>query len=514
VTYRSGAAGAFQFPEIMGGGVAFFDADGDGDQDLYLIQGGAIVPPIQGAHPNRFFRNRGDGTFQDVTAAAGLGDVRYGMGVAVGDVDRDGDLDLFVANLGRDVLYVNAGDGTFVDGTVAAGVGGDADDWSASAALVDYDDDGALDLFVVRYLDWSSDAELACTGPNGDRDYCGPLSFDTPTPDTLYRNRGDGTFEDVTAAAGLDTATGNGLGLVAADFNGDHRLDFYIANDGTPNRLWLQDPTGVFTDAAPALGCAVNAEGLSEAGMGVVAVDVENDGDLDLFLSHLAGETNTLYRADDGRFVDASSGTGLDRASILATGFGIGAADFDHDGHIDLYVANGRVRLPPSLVRAAGADPYAEADQLVRNDGEGQFSVVVPPGGMRPVPITTSRGLALADYDGDGDVDIAIVDRDTRLRLLRNDRAATGRWIAFTVRDRRGHEALGAMVTLETSHGQQHRLVHRTAGYLASHDPRVHFGLPEEATIEDVRVRWRDGVQESFGARAPGERHEIQRAGR
>ena len=271
----------FWFPEIMGGGAAWLDYDDDGDLDLYLVQGGQLERGGPAVPGNRLYRNRGDGTFDDVTEQAGVGDRGYGMGCACGDYDNDGDVDLYVTNVGPNVLYRNNGDGTFTDVTAQAGVGDPG--WGTSCAFVDYDADGYLDLYVVNYLVWSADRELECLSGNGQRDYCMPNSYDTPAPDTLYRNNGRGGFEDVSVSAGIRAALGNGLGVTYGDFNRDGHLDIYVANDGMLNQLWVNTGDGRFTDQALIAGCALNMHGISEAGMGVSVVDVENDGDLDFF---------------------------------------------------------------------------------------------------------------------------------------------------------------------------------------------------------------------------------------
>ncbi len=514
--HRSGAGGEFYYPESMVGGVGLCDLDGDGALDAYLVQSGSLGDGAGGEElPNRLYLGRGDGTFEDATEVSGTGDTGYGMGVACGDYDADGDVDLYVTNVGPNVLYQGRGDGTFDDVTASAGVGHPG--WGASSLFFDADGDGDLDLLVVNYLEWSPATEQVCKTTGGPRDYCGPANYRAPARDVLYLNRGDGTFEDLTEVAGLDRAFGNGLGATTGDFNGDGRPDLYVANDQTPNQLWL-NRDGTFEEAAILAGTAVNRGGMAEAGMGVAAVDVDADGDLDLFLSHLAGETNTLYRnlaergraavASEGRersiFQDVSPSSGLAAPSLSATGFGLGFADFDHDGRLDLYVAGGRVSR--ALPVHDPGDPYAEPDLLFRGRGGGSFSVVA----QADPPVATGRGAAFGDLDGDGDVDILVANRDAPPLLLRNV-AARGHWIMLRILDHHGGDALGATVRLTTGDRVQWRTVQTGYSYLASSDPRVHFGLGTAERVDSVVAHWPGGEQESFGPFAADQIVELRR---
>jgi len=436
------------------------------------------------------------------------------MGAAVGDADGDGDDDLYVTNVGPDVLYLNRGDGTFEDATAAAGLG-DAG-WGVSAAFFDYDRDGDQDLFVVRYVHWSPAADVACFAGGGGRDYCQPASY-PPQADLLYRNEGRDAagrvvFREVGAEAGLRRAFGSGLGVVVADVDDDGWLDVYVANDGDPNQLWINRGDGTFEDRALLAGCAVNRMGSAEAGMGVVAFDLGDDGDLDLFVTHLREESNTLYEnRGGGLFDDVTAAHGLAAASIAATGFGVGAVDFDHDGRLDLYVANGRVGR--TLKPWVAGDPFAEPDQLLRGTGAGRFEEVRPRGGTRPEVIANSRAAAFADYDEDGDVDLVVVANGGRARLLENLAGAGGRWIAFRLRDRDGGDAIGARVRIRLAGGEHYRTVQRASSYAASNDPRVHFGLGDAAAADDVTVLWPGGAGESFGPRAAGRVHLLVEGG-
>lgn len=500
----------YWFPEITGAGVGLFDYDGDGYLDIYLVQSGYLdSKPTKTAPGNQLYRNRGDGTFENVTQKTGTGDTGYGMGCACGDYDGDGLVDLYVTNVGPNVLYRNNGNGTFTAVTDRAGVGDDA--WSTSAAFVDFDSDADLDLFIVNYIGWSLDHDLACFSGQGARDYCSPNNYNAPAPDTLYRNNGNGTFDDISDAAGVRKTFGNGLGLACADFDLDGRLDFYVANDGMPNQLWLNSGgpgAPGFTDEALIAGCAVNLLGKSEAGMGVQAVDIDQDLDFDLFLSHLRNETNTFYLNQDGLFDDTTSAMGLAGPSIDFTGFGLGFADFNHDGRLDIYVANGRVkRLEPSL---DPDDAYAEPNQLFAGIGSVRFEEVLPRGGTVESLILTSRGAAFGDLDNDGDIDIVVVNKDAPPYLLRNIAAKDGHWIMFTVLNRNGGHALHATVRLVAEGTVQTRMVQRAYGYCTSNDPRVHFGLGDPTKVDSVTVRWPTGGSETFGPLAAGQIHELR----
>jgi hypothetical protein len=376
------------------------------------------------------------------------------------------------------------------------------------AVFVDVDGDRDLDLFVTNYVGWSARNELECLSQSGSRDYCSPVNYRSPAPDVLYLNRGDGTFTDGTRRFGLDSAFGNGMGVVSGDFDGDGREDLYVANDGTPNQLWL-NRGGRFEDRALLAGCAVNADGHAEASMGVLAADVDEDGDLDLFMTHLRGETNTLYLNQGGNFHDRTSRSGTSRASLPFTGFGTAHADFDLDGRLDLYVVNGRVGLwNPPLDEAR---PYVEPDQLFRGLGSGRFEEVFPRAGTVEPALGNSRGLAAGDLDDDGDVDVVVLDNRGRLRLLRNVAEKQGNRAMLRVLNENGSDAVGALLEIEAGGRRRLRRVDPSYGYLSSNDPRVHLGLGDATKIEVVRVRWPDGTREVFGPFSAGSIHELRR---
>jgi len=485
----------FLFPEIACGGGGLFDADGDGFLDVYLVQSGELPAGDTERPSNRLYRNRGDGTFEDVTERSKTGDRGYGMGCAAGDIDGDGDTDLYVTNYGANTLYRNDGDGVFSDATSEAGVAGSG--WSTSAVFFDADGDGDLDLFVANNVRWSESIEMGCFADDGRPDYCGPSNYNAPAADVLYRNDGDGTFTDVSQAAGIGVAFGNGLGVVSGDFDNDGHQDVYVANDGMPNQLGLGRGRLSFEEEGLFAGVAVNDLGAAEAGMGVCTEDLEDDGDLDLYVVHLRQETNTFYRNLGGTFVDATARVGLSAGSMPMTGFGVGLFDFDHDGWLDVYVANGRVKLGArSLTRD---DPYAEPDTLHRGAAGARFHEVRPAGGVLAGDPRTGRAAAFGDIDNDGDIDVLVVNRDAGPSLLRNERGQDGNWILFRVLDDNGADALGARVSLGFGYRSVMRDARAGFSYLATNDPRVHFGLGAATGVTDVRVRWTDGTEESFG---------------
>jgi len=491
--------GTFFLPEIMGGGIALFDHDNDGDLDLLQVR---VPAPgrLDDPAPNRLFEQTTDGRFVDVTERSGLGDPGFGQGIAIGDADNDGDLDVYFTNFGRDAYYRNEGDGRFVESTAEAGLEHDA--WSSSATFVDYDRDGDLDLFVVHYLVMALDAR--CQGTNLAPDYCGPKMF-PGVRDTLYRNDGGGKFTDVSENAGIATA-GKGLGVVALDLTDDGRIDFYVANDKEVNHLWVGNADGTFTDEAILRGLGFNAHGAPEASMGLAVNDADGDGRLDLFVTHLLYESNTLYVATEhGVYADRSDAAGLAVIDRPYTGFGCGFVDFDHDGDMDLAVANGRVSRARPVAGAPEGEfwsNYVEPNLLFRNDGDARFTDVSPEAGTFSSRLEVGRGLALGDIDNDGDIDLALGNLGGLPRLFRNDAPAPGtHWLI--VRAMTGdRDALGARVTLHQGNHDRVGAVLPGASYGSSNDARVHFGLGSGDRIDAIEVRWPDGRRERFPAGA------------
>lgn len=512
--HSSGHRERFLMPEINTGGVGLLDFDNDGRIDIFCVSGGMLLESgdtTKTETGNRLYRNVGDWQFEDVTMAAGVGaNTGYGMGVACADYDRDGWTDLYLLNLGTNVLYRNLGNGTFTNVTAVSGTAGDATEWSSSAAFFDADNDGNLDLFVVNYLHWSLATEVECYSRGGVRDYCSPLSYRAPAKDRFFRNLGDGTFEDLTVQMGIDMAFGNGLGVATGDFNNDGRIDVFVANDATANQLWLNHWPDLFSDEALLRGAAFNAAGVPRAGMGAVAVDVEQKGTLDLFVTHLMGEGNGWFANSHGLFADRITPDGPMVGSRSFTGFGLGFRDFDHDGNIDVFLANGRVRLGARDIDSR--DPYAEPNTLLRGKGGGKFQVVTPTGGTKPVLIATSRGAGFGDFDNDGAEDIVIINKDGPVHLLRNIAGGRGHWIGLDVRSRRGPVAPNALVQLSAGGKVQYRQVQPNEGYASSQDPRLVFGLGEGTRIESISIRWTDGSAEKFEGLA-ADRYHLLRQG-
>lgn len=540
----SWAPGTYALPEIMGSGVALLDYDNDGDLDVLHIR----YPPPGKENlpaPNRLFQQQPDGTFVDVTEASGIGHTGYGQGVAVGDVDNDGDVDVYVTNYGPDAFYRNNGDRTFT----LEDVGLSNNAWGTSATFGDYDRDGDLDLYVTNYVQF--DPETICRGKHSAPDYCHPSVFE-PTTDRLFRNTGDGTFTDVTQQAGIAEMPGRGLGVVCLDLTGDGWADFYVANDGEANHLWVNQTDGTFAEEAILRGLAFNAYGQPEASMGIAVGDANNDAQPDLFLTHLFNETNTLYIAsNDSGFIDMTEIAGFTGIDLPFTGFGCGFLDFDNDADLDIALVNGRVKRDNIL---EGADIgefwnfYAEPNLLFENSsqvsaisgrGEAPSSARVgqpnpPP--MRKTPqqkhpydgfqrfptphfsdvsahapdfterVEVSRGMAFGDIDKDGDIDMVVSSLNNRLRFFRNEASPPEHHYLFVRAITKSRDAYGAEVTLRTESRTLTGYVLPGTSYLSSSDPTVHFGLGAIDKIEEIEVQWQDGSREKFPGTSPNQR--------
>ena len=503
------ASDEFRLPEIMGSGVALIDYDGDGDLDAYFLQGAQLGDgsnadpahrPLEAEQGSRLFKNQivptGALSFVDATVQSGLRFDGYAMGAAVGDYDGDGDPDLYVTALGPNALFRNDGDGTFTE------VEGPQDRrWSTSATFVDYDQDRDLDLFFTNYVDFTVRNNKSCFSPVGARDYCNPTVYN-PVPDRLFRNDG-GRFEDVSGEAGLGAAFGNGLGVASADLNNDGRPDLYVANDGTDNQLWINSGGGRFENTAMLSGAAVNADGRAEAGMGVIAADFDADGDDDLFLTHNTLESNTLYLNNGrGLFRDATNRYGLGGDSVPFTGFGLSWADFNHDGQLDLFIANGAVTVMESL--RGQPHPFLQHDQFFRG-GETGFEVLDGAGIWGDLLPLVGRGAATGDIDLDGDLDLVVSNNDGPARLYLNQTDGE-RWVRIKLKaDGANSDGLGARIGLHLSNGATlWRRLHRDGSYLSSSEPAVHFGLGASGAIEFAEVHWPAGGRETFPAPRPG----------
>ena len=508
----NGMSGKLYQPEIMGAGVAMVDYDNDGDLDVYLVQGQMLgtgtplLAPPSGPLTDRLYRNdlevRPDGTralrFTDVTEESGIKARGYGQGVASGDIDNDGWVDLYLTRFGPNQMFRNEGDGTFTDVSDHTGT---ADPfWSVPASFVDFDRDGWLDLFVGNYLHYSLETHAPCLSQSGRPDYCAPMAY-RAQPDRLYRNRGNGTFVDITAAAGLALEFGPALGVATADVNDDGWIDIFVANDQQENQLWVNQGDGTFTNTALLWGVALGEAGDAKADMGVDFGDFDNDGDEDLFITELTGQGSTLYVNDGtGRFEEQSARTGIRYPSSPYTGFGAAWLDFDNDGWLDILAVNGLVVQDIGALAPDNLFPLQQRNQLFRNLGNGRFEDVTDQGGAAFELSEVSRGAAFGDIDNDGDVDVVVGNDAGPVRLLINNIGIRNRWVglrlvgADTARD-----MVGARVSVVRSDGSTLRRRARADGSFASaNDPRVLVGLGASAEAPRVRVSWPSGRIEEW----------------
>ena len=482
--HRNGARGDKHLPETMGAGIAWLDANGDGRVDLYVMQSGNFPPDGGDASANVLFLQTSKRTFVR-SSDAPIADRGYGQGVVAADYDGDGDTDLYLCNFGADRLLANDGQGNFEDVTDQAGIA--IDGWSSSAAFADADGDGDLDLFVVRYLEYDANHDLYCGDPmdNSPR-YCDPTLFDGAT-DRFYRNLGDGRFEDATTEAGLGGSQGKGLGVLFVDLNGDHHPDLYVANDLTPNGLFLNDGAGHFEDAGLYSGAAFNIDGKAEAGMGLAAADFDADGDLDLTVTNFDVETNTLYRnVGDGFFEDHASTTGFGPPSFNLLGFGAVWRDLNNDGYVDYYATNGHIFETPNRADLT----HAQSDLLLLGDATGRYRTARC--GSAFDQRFVGRGLAAADFDDDGDWDLAVANNNGPLQLLRNDQPLAA---AVALEP---NPASGATLMIRDASGE--RIVPMLLGdsYQSSSQPLWLVSWPDNNKPHTLAVRWADGQEDAW----------------
>ena len=487
--------GTYRIPEITCAGVALLDVEGDGDLDIYLV---CHPPPgnTQAPAPNRLFVQEATGRFVEAPGARGLADPGHGNGAAVGDLDSDGDIDVYVCNFERDALYVGRGDGFF---EAAPGNSGIVEDgWSTGAAFLDHDRDGDLDLYVAHYL--VDDPSRVCRPTLSEpRDYCGPARFQSQS-DALYRNDG-GKFTDVSSRSGL-TPPRPSLAVACADLTGDGWIDVYVANDRQPNSLLVNRRDGTFADEGMARGVSLGGDGKSEASMGIALGDINGDELLDVFVTNLVDETSTLYVTSGvGLFEDRTTRAGLGATTLASTSWGCGFVDIDHDGDLDLPVLNGRIARaePDARTPTVGFwKPYVEANQLFLGGEGGRFQDASALVAAFTSPADLDRAAAFGDLDGDGDVDFVTTGLSNRLRIFRNDAPVAGsHWLRVrTMVGRR--DALGATLTLTAGGRRQVRVVASSVGYAAASELVAHFGLGAASSVDGLQVAWPDGRREQF----------------
>jgi hypothetical protein len=487
-THTSGKSVEHYLPETTGAGCAFLDYDSDGWMDIYFVNSGKCDflnpdPPLR----NALYRNNRDGTFTDVTEKAGVAAGGYGQGVAVGDYDGDGFPDLYVTQYGRSILYHNNGDGTFTDVTDKAGVA--ATGWSSSAVWFDYDNDGKLDLFVCQFVDFSKDKNKDCrTGEDAKRGYCIPHVY-KPTASCLFHNNGDGTFTDVSKSSGIAAHLGKAWGVVAADINNDGRMDLFVANDTVANFLFENRGGGKFDEIGEPAGIAYSADGRPRSGMGVDSADYDQDGWMDLFVANVDREMYSVYRNNhDESFDDRADATGIANPTRLMSGWGLKFFDFDNDGNLDLFLANGN---PDDLIEQIHPQvKYEEPPLLFRGTGRTFENISEESGPIFTKPLS-ARGMAIGDFNNDGAIDVLISVNNGAPVLLQNNVGAQNHWLGLKLIGRKSNiDAVGARVTYQAQDMKRTRMKVGGGSYLSDHDPRLVLGIGKRPKINWLEIKW------------------------
>jgi enediyne biosynthesis protein E4 len=497
--HTNGASAEKHLVETMGSGGLFFDYDGDGWIDIFVVDGGSIADAaVNGQARHRLYHNRGNGTFEDVTDRSGIQHRGYGMGACAGDYDGDGRPDLYITNDGPNALYRNRGDGTFENVTAAARVGESR--WSTGCAFADLDGDGDLDLWVVNYVDADREHNPFCGDARRNlRFYCHPLKYD-PLPSTVYRNDGGGVFTDVSTASGVGALRANGLGVVIADYDNDGRPDVFVANDTMPNFLFHNAGSLRFTEIGLASGIALAADGKARAGMGIDAGDYDGDGQLDLVITNLDFEMHTLRRGlGRGLFGDATTESGIGFPTLPFVGFGVAFLDFDNDGQLDIAIANGHILDNAPQFRTGST--YLQRKLLFHNTTLRRFVEVGRTSGSAFAAEKVGRGLAVGDIDNDGDLDLLVINNGQDAELLRNDGGNRSNALLVQLRGSGGNtQAIGARIRLTAGSRTQIRDVKAGSSYLSQNDLRAHFGLGAASRAERIEVLWPSGRMEAVAA--------------
>ncbi len=491
--HTNGKTGQYYFVETVASGGGFIDIDSDGDLDVYLLNGSAI-PGFEPSDElgSAVFRNDGTGSFADVTAESHAENKdNYGLGMAVGDYDNDGDDDLFVTNFGANVLYQNNGTGVFTDVTTRSGLTVPYEPYfSTSAAFFDYDRDGDLDLYVCGYVDFTYETNRRCVR-DGIQSYCDPDVYNG-VPDLLYRNNGDGSFTDVSTEAGVGTDTGKGLGVVCGDYDGDGWPDVFVANDRVPDFLYKNNQDGTFTNVALLSGVAYGEDGSARAGMGADFGDYDNNGTQDLYVTNFSLEPNSLFRNNgNATFTEATFAAGVGNPTLMFLAFGTGFVDYNNDGWLDLFAANGHVI--DNIEQFDQGVVYEETNQLFKNDGTGRFEDVSSESGEAFAIRSVHRAAAFGDVDNDGDVDVLVTSVNGKPELLRNDGSSNNSMMVKLIGDQSNRNGVGARVTVVSEDLKLVRDAKSAYSYMASNDFRLHFGLGPNASADEIRIDWPSG---------------------
>ncbi len=497
--HHNGRSGRKYLPETLGSGVAFLDFDGDGWQDLFFVNSKPWSGDPRGI-TSQLYRNLGNGTFADVTREAGLAVPMYGLGAASADYDNDGDADLYVTVLDGDRLFRNDGGGRFEDVTEEAGI--DNSRFGTSAAWLDFDLDGHADLMVANYVQWTAEGDLWCSMDGSTKTYCTPESY-LGQPSVLYRNRGDGTFEDVSASAGIDDPTAKALGIAVFDFDSDGLPDVFQANDTQPNKLYRNEGDGTFSEHGVSAGIAYAENGKARGAMGVDVADYDRSGRFHLLVGNFANEMlNLFHNEGNGLFVDEAPTSAIGRDSLLALTFGAFFFDYDLDGHPDIFCANGHLDEEIEIVQPAVK--FAQPALLFRNDGTGRFALVGSEAGPDLAMPMVGRGAAYADYDGDGDLDVVITANDGPARLLRNDGGNANNYLRVRLQGGDSNRTgLGAQLRIASASGEQVKVLRGGSSYCSQSESVITFGLGTDPIVQTLEVRWTSGVVDRFDDLAP-----------